>query len=80
MKANHMKLFVGGVPLGNSKAELRAHFTQFGRVALVGVPKNRLSGAPRGFTYVQFMRDVVVALAVALAAGFLLHPAAEAAK
>ncbi|KAG8075819.1 hypothetical protein GUJ93_ZPchr0006g43761 [Zizania palustris] len=70
MAANHVKLFVGGIPLGNS------------RVAFVGVPKNRLSGAPRGFTYVQFTRDVVVAvaLAIALVAGFLLHPSAEAAK
>ncbi|KAG8075818.1 hypothetical protein GUJ93_ZPchr0006g42379 [Zizania palustris] len=68
MTANHVKLFVGGIPLGNS------------RVAFIGVPKNMLSGAPCGFTYVQFTRDVVVAvaLAIALVAGFLLHPSAEA--
>ncbi|KAL5226557.1 hypothetical protein ABZP36_014822 [Zizania latifolia] len=54
MKANHGKLFVGGVPLGTSEAELRAHFAQFGRVAFIGVPKNRLTGAPRGFAFVQF--------------------------
>ncbi|KAG8075821.1 hypothetical protein GUJ93_ZPchr0006g41393 [Zizania palustris] len=70
MTANHVKIFVGGIPLGNS------------RVAFDGVPKNRLSGAPRGFTYEQFTTDVVVAvaLAIALVAGFLLYPSAEAAK
>uniref|UniRef100_A0A0D9V644 RRM domain-containing protein n=1 Tax=Leersia perrieri TaxID=77586 RepID=A0A0D9V644_9ORYZ len=54
-RAENGKLFVGGVPLGASAAELRAHFSRFGRVACVFTHKDHDTGASRGFAFVQFV-------------------------
>uniref|UniRef100_A0A0E0JP52 RRM domain-containing protein n=1 Tax=Oryza punctata TaxID=4537 RepID=A0A0E0JP52_ORYPU len=62
---SHGKVFVGGVPLGTSESELRAHFSQFGTVAFVGAPKNKQTGAARGFAFVQFVDPDAAAAAIA---------------
>ncbi|XP_006646358.1 RNA-binding protein 1-like [Oryza brachyantha] len=69
--ASHGKLFVGGVPLGTSESELRAHFSRFGKVAFVGTPKDKQTGASRGFAFVQFVSPDDAA--AALAAGHQRH-------
>jgi hypothetical protein len=62
---SHGKVFVGGVPLGTSESELRAHFSRFGTVAFVGAPKNKQTGAARGFAFVQFVNPDDAAAAIA---------------
>ncbi|EAZ13662.1 hypothetical protein OsJ_03579 [Oryza sativa Japonica Group] len=62
---SHGKVFVGGVPLGTSESELRAQFSRFGTVAFVGAPKNKQTGAARGFAFVQFVNPDDAAAAIA---------------
>ncbi|KAF0910546.1 hypothetical protein E2562_002988 [Oryza meyeriana var. granulata] len=56
----HPKARAGGgcvcrVSVRSAESELRAHFSQFGKVAYIGTPKNKLTGASRGFAFVQFV-------------------------
>ncbi|KAA0158254.1 hypothetical protein FNF31_05488 [Cafeteria roenbergensis] len=54
---NPCKLFVGGLGMDTTDANLFAHFSHFGHVASAVVMRNKLTGAPRGFGFVVFTSD-----------------------
>ena len=47
------KLFVGNLPFETSDADLQAHFAQAGSVESVSVMRERDTGRPRGFAFVE---------------------------
>lgn len=47
------KLFVGNLPYNTTEEELRTLFAQAGEVASVAVIKDRDTGAPKGFGFVE---------------------------
>lgn len=51
------KIFIGNLPFKVSEDQLRDHFTQFGEIVSVAIPKDRESGRPRGFAFVEFNSD-----------------------
>lgn len=48
-----MKIYVGNLPDDVTEQELREEFTTFGAVTSVNVIKDRYSGRPRGFGFVE---------------------------
>jgi len=57
------KLFVGGVSWKTSEAEVRTHFEQFGELVDAVLIKNKQTGEPRGFGFVEF-KDHIIATRV----------------
>lgn len=47
------KLFVGNLPFDTSDADLQAHFAQAGSVETVNIVRERDTGRPRGFAFVE---------------------------
>ena len=47
------KLFVGNLSYGVSDTELRDLFEQHGTVSSISIPKDRDTGRPRGFAFVE---------------------------
>ena len=47
------KLFVGNLPFEATEADLQAHFAQAGTVESVNVMRERDTGRPRGFAFVE---------------------------
>jgi len=48
-----MKIYVGNLPSELTEQELREEFAAFGEVASVNIIKDRYSGQPRGFGFVE---------------------------
>jgi len=48
-----MKIYVGNLPSELTEQELREEFAAFGEVASVSIVKDRYSGEPRGFAFVE---------------------------
>jgi len=48
-----MKIYVGNLPHGVTEQELRQEFATFGEVTSVNIIKDRYSGRPRGFGFVE---------------------------
>ena len=48
-----MKIYVGNIPPEVTEQELREEFAAFGDVASVSIVKDRYSGQPRGFGFVE---------------------------
>jgi len=48
-----MKIYVGNLPREVTEQELREEFTAFGEVASVSIVKDKYSGQPRGFGFVE---------------------------
>ncbi|KAF8714747.1 hypothetical protein HU200_027270 [Digitaria exilis] len=59
------RLFVGGVSPSTGDAELRSHFRRFGEVSDICLPKDSITGRPRCFAFVQFIRPSDAARALA---------------
>ena len=51
------KLFVGNLPFTASDADLEAHFAQAGTVETVNVVRERDTGRPRGFAFIEMASD-----------------------
>ena len=47
------KLFVGNLPFDTLDTDLQAHFEQAGQVATVNIMRERETGRPRGFAFVE---------------------------
>jgi RNA recognition motif-containing protein len=60
-----MRIFVGNLARDVSEAELQQAFAEFGRVSSVVIPKDRETGEPRGFGFVEMPVDDEAKLAVA---------------
>ncbi|CAL4901687.1 unnamed protein product [Urochloa decumbens] len=50
------RLFVGGIAPGTGDVDIRRHFCRYGLVGDIWLPRDRLTGAPRLFAFVQFPR------------------------
>jgi len=48
-----LKIYVGNLPDGVTEEELRQEFGSFGEVASVSIVKDRHSGSPKGFGFVE---------------------------
>jgi RNA recognition motif-containing protein len=48
-----MKIYVGNLPQEITEQELREQFATFGEVASVSIVKDKYSGRPRGFGFVE---------------------------
>jgi RNA recognition motif-containing protein len=48
-----MKIYVGNLPSEVTEQELREQFATFGEVTSVSIMKDRYSGSPRGFGFVE---------------------------
>lgn len=48
-----MNIFVGNLARDVTEADLKAEFEQFGEVASVALIKDKFSGQPRGFAFVE---------------------------
>ena len=51
------KLFVGNLPFDTLDTDLQAHFEQAGQVATVNIMRERETGRPRGFAFVEMQSD-----------------------
>jgi RNA recognition motif-containing protein len=51
------KLYVGNLPFEATETELQALFATAGTVASVDIVKNRDTGRPRGFAFVEMATD-----------------------
>ena len=54
-----VRLFIGNLPYETTDAELRAHFGTVAAPAEVVVPRDRETGRPRGFAFVEFAERTV---------------------
>lgn len=48
-----MKIYVGNLPSEVTEEELRQEFATFGEVGSVSIVKDKYSGRPRGFAFVE---------------------------
>jgi RNA recognition motif-containing protein len=48
-----MNIFVGNLARNVTEEDLRAEFTPFGEVSSVAIIKDKFSGQPRGFAFVE---------------------------
>jgi RNA recognition motif-containing protein len=48
-----MKIYVGNLPYEVTEAELREEFGTFGEVASINIIKDKYTGRPRGFGFVE---------------------------
>lgn len=58
-------LFIGNLPFETTDGELRDMFSAHGSVDMVTIPKNRDTGSPRGFAFVDMSTEAEVDAAVA---------------
>lgn len=49
-----VRLFVGNIPYDTTDEQLREHFEEVGALSFVHIPKDRETGRPRGFAFVEF--------------------------
>jgi len=54
------KIFVGGITLETSKADLEEYFGKYGPIVEASVMVDRVSGRPRGFGFVVFQSEDIV--------------------
>ncbi|TVU04722.1 hypothetical protein EJB05_47853 [Eragrostis curvula] len=59
------RLFVGGLSPSTGAEDLRSHFRRYGEVTSICLPKDRITGRPRCFAFVQFSRPRDAACALA---------------
>lgn len=59
------KLYVGNLPYETSEADLQALFTEAGAVETVNVIRDRDTGRPRGFAFVEMANEAAAQNAIA---------------
>jgi RNA recognition motif-containing protein len=57
-------VFVGNLAFETTSQEIEALFGPYGEVAGVSVPTDRMTGRPRGFAFVEFVRSEDAAEAI----------------
>ena len=60
-----MNIFVGNLARDISEEELRAAFSAFGQVSKVTILKDKFSGEPRGFGFVEMSTEAEAQAAIA---------------
>lgn len=59
------KLYVGNLPFSADENELESIFGQYGKVDSITIVRDRESGQPRGFGFVEFGDDAAAEAAIA---------------
>jgi RNA recognition motif-containing protein len=59
------KLYVGNLPFSASEGDLESLFSQYGQLDAVSLVRDRDSGQPRGFAFVEFSDDAAAEAAIA---------------
>jgi RNA recognition motif-containing protein len=59
------KLYVGNLPFSASEGDLESIFAQYGQLDSVTIVRDRDSGQPRGFAFVEFGDDAAAEAAIA---------------
>ena len=59
------KLYVGNLPFSASENDLESIFSQYGQLDSISVVRDRDSGQPRGFAFVEFGDDAAAEAAIA---------------
>ena len=59
------KLYVGNLPFSASEGDLESMFSQYGQLESVSLVRDRDSGQPRGFAFVEFGDDAAAEAAIA---------------
>jgi len=60
-----VNIYVGNVPREATEADLREAFQAFGQVATVTIIKDKYSGEPRGFAFVEMPSEAEAQSAIA---------------
>lgn len=63
------KLYVGNLPFSASEGDLESMFSQYGQLDSVSLVRDRDSGQPRGFAFVEFSDDAAAEAAIAATNG-----------
>lgn len=63
------KLYVGNLPFSASEGDLESMFSQYGQLESVSLVRDRDSGQPRGFAFVEFADDAAADAAIAATNG-----------
>ena len=58
------KLFIGNLSYNVGEDELRQLFSQYGEVVSASVPKDRDTGRPRGFAFVEMQTQAAAEAAI----------------
>lgn len=66
-------MFVGNLPFDTTDADVRDFFAQHGKVELVSVPRNKETGLPRGFAFVDMSTEEELEAAVANLDGVMFN-------
>jgi len=64
-KENKVNIYVGNLPHGTTEEELREAFQAFGEVASVAIIRDKFSGEPRGFGFVEMPSKTEAQAAIA---------------
>lgn len=48
------KVYVGNLSYTLDESSLRSHFEKFGEITDIALPKDRVTGRPRGFAFITF--------------------------
>jgi cold-inducible RNA-binding protein len=56
-KGNMKSIFVGNLSLDASENSIRSIFERYGAVGYVSIVKDRITGRPRGFAFVEMSTD-----------------------
>jgi len=59
------KLYVGNLPFGATEGDIESMFGQYGQLDSVSVVRDRDTGQPRGFAFVEFGDDAAADAAIA---------------
>lgn len=68
-----INIFVGNLGFGTTEEQLRALFESYGSVATVTLVKDRDTGEPRGFAFVEMRQDSEAQAAISALQGSFLN-------
>ena len=68
-----INIFVGNLGFSTTEEQLRALFESYGSVASVTIVKDRDTGEPRGFAFVEMRQDSEALAAIAALQGAVLN-------
>ncbi|KAF8767613.1 MKI67 FHA domain-interacting nucleolar phosphoprotein-like [Argiope bruennichi] len=56
-------IYVGHIPHGFYETEMKAYFSQFGKILRIRVARSRKTGRPKGFAFIEFKSEEIAKIA-----------------